>query len=195
VCWGIARCTVGTAAFGLSIAACGTLAEGAGSPADIDVLEAGKCFGLGEKISYLAEQSRQSGSTVWQHRFTFANSFDSAPATRYAGQIAYAVVSFDPLARKLTIRFFSSDGDLIHEGFIVESAIRQCTEDHAEIFFLRSTAADGARVSDRVTVKISRMNNAARVTTEIDRTQYILFVPFKRMISYVAEFRLHGGCH
>jgi hypothetical protein len=177
------------------ITGCGTPGGAPETTSDRDRFEAGKCFGLGEKISYLAEQSKQSGSSVWQHRFTFANSFDSAPATRYAGQIAYAVVSFDPLARKLTIRFFSSDGDLIHEGFIVESAIRQCTDDHAEIFFLRSTAADGARVSDRVTVKISRINNAAWVTTEIDRTQYILFVPFKRMISYVAEFRLHGGGH
>jgi len=173
------------------IAACGTPGGSEPTP-DIDRFAQGKCFGLDRNISYFAGRSSQSGIPVWQHRFTFANSFDFAPATRDARQIAYAVASFDPIARKLTIRFFSSDGGLIHGGFAVAAAIRQCSEDHTEIYFPRSGSADGARVDDRITVKIARVNNSARVITEIDRTQYIFFIPTKRLITYVAEFGVQG---
>ena len=43
-----------------------------------------------------------------------------------------------------------------------------------------------------MTVRIARANNSARVTTEIDRTQYIFFIPTKRLITYVAEFGVKG---
>jgi len=39
-------------------------------------------------------------------------------------------------------------------------------------------------------MKLARMNGSARVTTEIDRIQYIVFLPFKRFITYIAEYRL-----
>ena len=88
-------------------------------------------------------------------------------------------------------RFLSSSGRLIHGTFAVPAAIPKCSENYTEIYFPRATSGDGARVDDRITVKMSRMNGSAKVMTEIDRTAYIVFLPVKRSISYVAEFRLH----
>ena len=103
-----------------------------------------------------------------------------------------AVASFDSSVRKLTIRFLSSDGALIHASFRDAAAIRECSEDHTKIHFPRAISGDGARVDDRITVTLARANNSARVTTEIDRTQYIFFIPTKRLITYVAEFGVQG---
>jgi len=172
------------------ITGCSTLGEAPETTSSRDPFEAGKCFGLDRNISYFAERSSQSGIPVWEHGFTFANSFNFAPATRDARQIAHASATFDSTARKLTIKFSSSDDRLIQEVSIPAAEIRECNENQTEIYFPRSTSGDSARVGDRITMKIARMNGSARVTTEIDRIQYIVFLPFKRFITYIAEYRL-----
>lgn len=190
-----ARRGAGTAVLAALITGCSTLGEAPETTSSRDPFEAGKCFGLDRNISYFAERSSQSGIPVWEHGFTFANSFNFAPATRDARQIAHASATFDSTARKLTIKFSSSDNRLIQEVSIPAAEIRECNENQTEIYFPRSTSGDGARVGDRITVKISRFGSFARVTTEIDRTQYIVFVPFKRSITYVAEFGVRDAGH
>jgi len=177
------------AVLAVSITACGT-PNRSETTSQTERFEPGKCFGLDRNIVYLAERSTQSGIPVWEHGFTFANSFNFAPATRDARQIAHASATFDSTARKLTIKFSSSDDRLIQEVSIPAAEIRECNGNQTEIYFPRSRSGDGARVDDRITMKLARMNGSARVTTEIDRIQYIVFLPFKRFITYIAEYRL-----
>lgn len=181
-------------ALAVSIATCGAQGERTLEAGAMEFFQRAKCFGLDRNISYVAERSSQSGDDIWLGpRFTFANSFDFVPATRDAGQIAYANAVFDPISRKLTIKFFLSNGHLAQESSLASVEIRKCTENQTEIYFPRPLTGDGGRVDDRITVNVSRLNGSALVTTKTDRTAYILLVfPMKRFRTYVAEFRLHN---
>jgi hypothetical protein len=161
-------------------------------PSNIERIQARKCFGLNQNVSYFAERSTQSGDDIWlPSRFTFANSFDFAPAARDAREIAYANAAFNPSTRKLTISFLSSSGRLIQESFVSAVELHGCTESETEIHFDRSLSGDGARVRDRIKVTMSRMNSSVRIRTETDRTAYFLIFPWKRFRTYDAEFLLH----